>query len=180
MAWEIEFLNWMQGMRNPVLDWIMGFFSFIGEAGVFWILVSIVLLFFKKTRRMGIQALCAMAITYIIGNLILKPAFDRARPFVNELAVFAEYPPLRRIPHDASFPSGHTMNGITCALTYLFIDKRFGIPAIIVALIIAFSRLYNYCHFPTDVIGGIVVGTVCAIAVHLIFKAVLKKREAKA
>ena len=75
-----------------------------------------------------------------------------------------------KIPFDSSFPSGHTLNGITAAVTLMFIDKRMGIPAIVLAVLIAFSRMYNFMHFPTDVLAGAVLGGVSAVFVNFLFK----------
>ena len=76
----------------------------------------------------------------------------------------------KRQPFDSSFPSGHTLNGITAAVTLMFIDKRMGIPAIVLAVLIAFSRMYNFMHFPTDVMAGAVLGVVSAVFVNFLFK----------
>ena len=75
-----------------------------------------------------------------------------------------------KIPFDSSFPSGHTLNGITAAVTLMFIDKRMGIPAIVLAVLIAFSRMYNFMHFPTDILAGAVLGVVSAVFVNFLFK----------
>ena len=71
---------------------------------------------------------------------------------------------------NSSFPSGHTLNGITAAVTLMFIDKRMGIPAIVLAVLIAFSRMYNFMHFPTDILAGAVLGVVSAVFVNFLFK----------
>lgn len=108
----------------------------------------------------------AMLLTFIVGNLILKNAIHRPRPcWINE-----EIELIVRSPKDYSFPSGHTMNGIVASLTIFFNNKKYGIAAIILALLIAFSRLYNYVHFPTDILGGLAIGIICAIIVEYIFR----------
>lgn len=168
MPWEIDFLNALQNIRNPILDKIMVFFSTLGNAGIFWIVIALILLIPKKTRWIGFECICAMLLTFIIGNLILKNVFDRTRPWV--VTGFDQFPAGLKLPGDASFPSGHTMNSITASLVLLFNDKRMGIPAVIIAVLISFSRMYNYCHFPTDVIAGVVIGIVSAICMHLIFR----------
>ncbi|MEE1008435.1 MAG: phosphatase PAP2 family protein [Agathobacter sp.] len=166
MEWEFDFLDAIYKMHTPILDKIMIFLSTMGEAGVFWILVAVVLLFFKKTRKCGLQMAIAMLLTFIVGNLILKNAIHRPRPcWINE-----EIELIVRSPKDYSFPSGHTMNGIVASLTIFFNNKKYGIAAIILALLIAFSRLYNYVHFPTDILGGLAIGIICAIIVEYIFR----------
>lgn len=87
---------------------------------------------------------------------------DRLRPCQIDKAVSL----IVNIPFDSSFPSGHTLNGITAAVTLMFIDKRMGIPAIVLAVLIAFSRMYNFMHFPTDILAGAVLGVVSAVFVN--------------
>lgn len=169
MNWEIDFLLALQNLRHPILDKLMIFVSTLGNAGVLWIAFAVILLFSKKYRMTGLQTLVAMALTFIVGNLILKNLIARERPFV----LYETIELLIKKPGEYSFPSGHTMNGFTAAVTLLLCDKRLGIPAIVLAAVIAFSRMYLFVHFPTDIIGGILVGTLCAVVVNAIF---VKKR----
>lgn len=171
MSWEFDWLYALQQIHNPVLDKIMVFLSLIGEAGIVWIVLAIVFLIMKKTRRCGAQMVVAMLLTFIIGNLILKNAIGRERPCWIEPTVAL----LVKNPTDFSFPSGHSMNGFTAAVTILFYDKRWGIAAVVLAALIAFSRLYNFVHFPTDVFAGIVIGTVIACVTNALFVRVKKK-----
>ena len=109
--------------------------------------------------------LVAMAVTFIIGNLILKNLVARERP----CWIDREVQLLMASPSDYSFPSGHSMNGFAGSVSLLCIDKRIGIPAVILAAIIAFSRLYLFMHFPTDVFAGIVIGLVIALITNYVF-----------
>lgn len=106
--------------------------------------------------------LSAELLSFIVGNLIIKNMVDRLRPCQIDETVSL----IVKIPFDSSFPSGHTLNGITAAVTLMFIDKRMGIPAIVLAVLIAFSRMYNFMHFPTDVLAGAVLGVVSAVFVN--------------
>ena len=144
MKWEFDILYALQKIHQPVLDHIMTGLSTIGNAGIFWIVLGMVLCIPKKYRKIGIQMVISMAITFIIGNLIL----------------------LIKSPKDYSFPSGHSMNGFAASIALLCNDKKLGIPAVILASLIAFSRLYHFVHFPTDVMVGILIGTTVAILVH--------------
>ena len=157
--WEIAVLDQLQKIRNPLLDKVMGFLSLIGDAGLFWIVLALLFVCFsKKYKSMGWQMIWAMLLTFIVGNLILKNVFERPRPFGTDLFLING-----AIPKDSSFPSGHTMNGFSAAVVILCNHRKIGIPAILFAGAIAFSRLYNYCHFPTDVLAGILIGTVIAL-----------------
>lgn len=171
--WEMDLLYAIQGMHNPVLDVIMKVVSDMGNAGICWMAVATLLLFFKKYRKTGIQSWITIVVVFIVGNLILKNAFMRARPCQIDTTVAL----LVKIPSDASFPSGHTMNGFATSLSILFNDKKLGIPAVIFATIIAFSRLYNFVHFPTDVIGGFVIALIFAILVNFVMKKISQKKE---
>ena len=117
----------------------------------------------KKYRKIGIQMVISMAITFIIGNLILKNLIARERPCWLDTQIAL----LIKSPKDYSFPSGHSMNGFAASIALLCNDKKLGIPAVILASLIAFSRLYHFVHFPTDVMVGILIGTTVAILVHV-------------
>ena len=165
MNWEFDWLYALQQIHNPVLDKIMVALSTIGNAGILWIVLTVILLIMKKTRRCWAQMALAMLLTFIIGNLVLKNMISRDRPCWIDPTVAL----LVKNTTDFSFPSGHSMNGFTAAVTILFYDKRWGIAAIILASFVAFSRLYNFVHFPTDVFAGVVIGTVVACLFNLLF-----------
>lgn len=153
-------------LRCPFLDYVMAFFSYMGEAGGIWIILGLILLCFRKTRATGVMLLCAMLLGYLVGELAIKNIVCRPRPFVLNPAVDALIKP----PHGFSFPSGHSCSSFAAATVLIVRDKRFGIPALIIASLIAFSRLYNYVHFPSDVLCGILLGVACAILVLVVFK----------
>lgn len=165
MNWEFDWLYALQDIHNPVLDKVMVLVSALGNAGIFWIAVGLLLLITKRYRRGGAQMLVAMAVTFIIGNLILKNLVARERPCWIDPQVQL----LMASPSDYSFPSGHSMNGFAGSVSLLCIDKRIGIPAVILAAVIAFSRLYLFMHFPTDVFAGIVIGLVIALITNYVF-----------
>lgn len=165
MSWEFDWLYALQDIHNPVLDKVMVFVSALGNAGIFWIAVGLLLLITKRYRRGGAQMLVAMAVTFVIGNLILKNLVARERP----CWIDREVQLLMASPSDYSFPSGHSMNGFAGSVSLLCIDRRIGIPAVILAAVIAFSRLYLFMHFPTDVFAGIVIGLVIALITNYVF-----------
>ena len=166
MSWEFDFLYALQNIHNPVLDKIMIVLSTIGDAGLLWIGVAILLICMKKYRKCGLQVAVAMLLTFIVGNLILKNMIHRDRPCWIDPSITL----LVKLPSDFSFPSGHSMNGFTASVSILLCDKKLGIPAVILAAAIAFSRLYNFVHFPTDVIAGIVIGIFSALFVNYLFQ----------
>ena len=172
MGWEFDWLYALQPILHPMLDKSMVFLSTIGNAGIMWIVLAIICLIMKKTRRCGAQMAVAMLVTFVIGNLILKNAIGRDRPcWIDPTVVL-----LVRNPTDFSFPSGHSMNGFTAAVTILFYNRRWGIAAVVLAALIAFSRLYHFVHFPTDVFAGIVIGTMVACVTNVLFVWINKRK----
>ena len=117
--------------------------------------------------------LSAELLSFIVGNLIIKSLVNRLRPCQIDETVSL----IVMIPFDSSFPSGHTLNGITAAVTLMFIDKRMGIPALVLAILIAFSRMYNFMHFPTDVLVGALLGVVSAVFMNYVFKHKIPEKQ---
>ena len=177
MQWDDQFLLFLQeNVRNDVLTPIMKFITHLGDKGIFWILLAVILLFFKKTRPLGIMAGIGLAFSVLINNVLIKPNVGRIRPYevIQGLQLLIEK------QHDPSFPSGHSGASFAAAVVFLVKGpKKLGIPAIIVAFLIAFSRLYVGVHYPTDVIAGIITGTFCAIIAMMIWKIVESKAPVK-
>lgn len=160
MEWEFAILDMLQTIQNPVLTKIMAFITMLGEAGWFWILLGVVLLCTKKYRKCGVAVLLALILDFILANVILKPLVARPRPcWIRDNIEL-----LVRVPKDYSFPSGHTMASFASAGALLFTEKKFGIPAFILAALMGISRLYFYVHFPTDVLAGVLLGILCGAA----------------
>lgn len=158
---ETNFLDMLQRIHTPILDKIMVFISSLGNSGWFFIALGVVLLCLKKYRRVGICILFALLLCLITGNLILKPLVARPRPcWVNPVTM------LIPIPKDYSFPSGHTYASFAAATVLFLSDKRAGILAYILAVCIAFSRMYLYVHYPTDVLAGLILGVTAGIVSH--------------
>jgi len=147
-------------MTCGVFDAVMPFISALGNSAFIWIVIGIVFLCLKKYKVFGINVLIALILCGLIGNLGLKPLFARVRPY----DIYTDVVLLIPRPRDYSFPSGHTMSSFAAAAVMFRYNKRFGGLACLLASAIAFSRLYLYVHFPTDIIGGIVVGTGIGIA----------------
>ena len=155
----------------PILDWIAdnlycGFLDFVmplvtklGDAGIFWIAVAVLLLFIPKYRKIGLSMGAALLMGLFVCNLTLKPLVARIRPYDLQLEQFGRNISLLiATPHDYSFPSGHTIASFEGATVLLLMNKKMGIPAMILAMLIAFSRLYLYVHYPTDVLVSVVLG----------------------
>lgn len=187
--------NLLIGIQRALnADWltpVMKAVTLLGENGIFWIVLCIALMINKRTRRLGIICSYSLAFTFLCCNLIIKPLVDRTRPWVVFEAVHAFLPP----PGDASFPSGHSANSMAPAWILFYATRpvkrdgrkdysevpclgwrndgadpalmhRIGIIAVVMAVLIGFSRLYLGMHFPTDVVCGLLLGMVCATVVY--------------
>lgn len=156
MPFEFQFLDWLQTLHTPVMDALSIFFDTVGAHGEIWILMAVLLLCFRRTRKAGVAAALALVLYLLVGNLMLKPFFARPRPC--DLRTVEMLVPR---PHGHSFPSGHTASAFSAAFALRLEHKRLGIPALVLAAFIGFTRLYLYVHFPTDVLGGLILG--CAL-----------------
>lgn len=167
MDWEFAFLDYIRAnVSNPVFDAIAIFMSEMILPII--VVLIIIMLIFKKTRRTGFALLISIVSIFIIGNLILKPTIARIRPYdVNtaiQLIVNAE--------HDFSFPSAHTYFTFTAATVIFMRYRKIGICCYIFAILMALSRMYLYVHYPTDVIAGSILGIAIGIAGYFTEKAI--------
>lgn len=150
-------LQIQQHLRTDMLTPFMKIVTFLGNGGWFWILCAVVLLAIPKTRKTGYAAVLSLIFGVIVTNLLLKNIVARPRPFAEIEALI----PLIAKPTDFSFPSGHTTASFAVALVMLrMLPKKIGIPAVVLAALVAFSRLYLGVHYPTDVLVGFMVALV--------------------
>lgn len=154
-ALEFAVLDWIQAhLRCGFLDAVLPPVSNLCNHGDIWILLAAVLLTVRRTRRQGAAVSCGLVLDLIFCNMLLKPLFDRVRPFVlNPPAALLVNP-----PPDASFPSGHTAVSFAAVFALKAAGSPLWRPALALAAVIAFSRLYLYVHWPTDVLGGALLG----------------------
>lgn len=158
---EISILNWIQDLRTPIGDTLMTLITKLGDAGIIWIMLSVVLLLFPRTRKSGAILAAALCIDVILCNGILKNLFARTRPCDVNTSVQL----LISRPYGYSFPSAHTAASFAAASALYFAgEKKLWKPALVLAVLIAFSRMYLYVHYPTDILGGIAVGVLAAYA----------------
>ncbi|MDD7281709.1 MAG: phosphatase PAP2 family protein [Erysipelotrichaceae bacterium] len=160
---ELEILNWIQNLRTPILDSFMCFITKSGNGGLIWIVLVIVLLTMKKTRKLGILMGIALCFEVAICNGLLKNLFQRIRPCDMNSAISL----LISRPSDYSFPSGHTASSFAVVSLLLFMKyKKLGLVCLVLACLIVFSRMYLYVHYPSDVLGGILVGILCGYCAY--------------
>lgn len=158
-------------LRSGAMDAVMKLISLAGNAGIIFFLTAGVLLIFRSYRRCGANILLAMAAGAVLANLIMKPLIARDRPCWLDESIQL----LVAQPHDHSFPSGHTLHAFLVATVIFLYDKRIGIPALIIAAVMGFSRIYLFVHFPSDVICGALIGAAVAVGCYFLLKALTKK-----
>jgi len=158
---DLPILEWIQEhLQCGFLDFIMPIITLFGDAGIFWIACAAVMLLFCKTRKTGWSMGVALIFGLLLCNIFLKPAVMRPRPYDFQEVHFGKIITLLIHEHgDFSFPSGHTIASFEASVAILKRNKKLGIPALILAILIAFSRLYLYVHYPTDVIASVLLGT---------------------
>jgi Membrane-associated phospholipid phosphatase len=144
-----------QYIRQPILTPLFKLLTYAGNSGLIWIIISISLLFFKKTRPVGLAALLTLVVSFIINNEILKNVIARQRPYTQLSQLNILIPK----PSGFSFPSGHAANSFAAAGAFYYNgNKKWGIAALILAGFIGVSRLYLGVHYPSDVLFGALSG----------------------
>lgn len=164
VLWKFDFeiLFFIQNhIRCDFLDIVVPFYTSLGEDGILWIAVGCIMLIPKKTRKCGVMVLAALLVMLVVNNIVLKNLIARPRP----CATYPEMVDLVHVPSSYSFPSGHTVSAIAVAVTIWLQHKKLGIVALVMAVIMGLTRLYVFVHFPTDVYGGMIVGTAIALFV---------------
>lgn len=167
-------LLWIQEyIRNDFLTPIFKFITSLGDKGIVWIIVAIILLFFKEYRKTGIMVGASLLGSLLFNNTIVKNIVCRTRPYkaIETLTVLIPE------PGEYSFPSGHTSSSFAAGVVlYLMLPKKYGVPAMILAFLIGISRLYVGVHYPTDVLGGMVMGTLIAVCVVKVGEKIAAKK----
>lgn len=166
-------LLWIQEyIRNDFLTPIFKFITSLGDEGYVWIAIAIILVFVKKYRKVGLMVGASLLGSLVFNNMIVKNIVARPRPYrmIETLTILIPE------PGEYSFPSGHTSSSFAAGVVlYLMLPKKYGIPAMILAFLIGISRLYVGVHYPTDVFGGMVMGTLIAVAVVKVTALIAKK-----
>ena len=177
VSFDLPILDWIQEhLQCTFLDKTMPIVTLFGDGGVFWIGVAVLLLFFAKYRKTGFSMGMALVLGLVVCNITLKPLVARIRPYDFQLQEFGrEISLLISAQHDFSFPSGHTIASFEACTVLLLHDKRMGIPATVLAILIAFSRLYLYVHYPTDVLVSLVLGIAFGLLGNFLVNLIYKK-----
>ena len=171
VSFDLPILEWIQAyLQSDFLDTVMPIITLFGEGGIFWIAWAVILLIIPKTRKVGLSMIFALLLGLLVCNVTLKPLVARIRPYDLQEQDFGIYINLLiERQHDFSFPSGHTIASFEAAVVLLKNSRKMGIPALILAILVSFSRLYLYVHYPSEVLVSVVLGTAfafigCALA----------------
>ena len=184
-SFDLPVLDWIQAhLQSELMDTIMPIITMFGDAGIFWIACALLLMVFPKTRRIGLGMGFALIMGLLICNVTLKPLVARIRPYDYQIQVLGKTwqdlllggKLLVETPHDFSFPSGHTIASFEACTVLMLGNKKLGIPATLLAIAIAFSRLYLYVHYPSDVITSVILGTIFGIIGYAIAKKIPMKK----
>ena len=174
--WEGQFLLWIQNtLRTDVLNQILIAYTNIGEAGILWIVLGLVLLCMKKHRRAGFGVLAGLLTCLVLNEGILKNLVGRPRPFalLENLAILIE------APGSFSFPSGHSATSGAVAAVLWREDRKLFCFILPFTILMALSRLYVGVHYPTDVIFGFLSGLLYGGALQVGMMKVLAKWRQK-
>ena len=174
---ELEILNRVHEVFHDItwLNYAMKYISMLAAHGEISIACCAILLIFKRTRRGGLAMAVALVVDFVVVNLILKNAVGRERPWTHEELGWAEdfYAQYGiELSRDYCFPSGHTAVTFCAAAVLVIFYRAKAIPAVFVALLIGFSRIYLCEHYVSDVAAGIIIGSLCGVAGYYIYRAV--------
>ena len=178
VSFDLPILDWIQAnLQSDFMDVAMPLTPLLSEDGIFWMILATILLLFPSQRRTGLGMWLALAMGLIICNMILKPLIGRMRPYDFQEQFNGVYIKLLIDGlSDNSFPSGHTIAAFEACVALLCGNKKLGIPAVIMAFLVAFSRLYLYVHYPTDVFASIILGSILAVLGYWLAGKIIKPR----
>lgn len=160
-------------LRNAVFDAVMPTISWLGNAGLVWLLLTAVLLCIPKTRKLGFTLMVVLFMDVVVCNGVIKPLVARIRPYELNTAVKL----IIAKPLDYSFPSGHAAASFAATSALYFRRSKLWIPAFLLALLISFSRLYLYVHYPSDVLAGIALGILLGYLAKLVTDVVFHETD---
>jgi len=167
---ELDILHFFSDMHGTFFDRIVLFITHLGDNGFIWILLSLFFLLMKKYRKAGISMALSLVLSFIVVNITVKNLVMRERPFVTD-------PTLDNLVYEGSFsfPSGHASASFAAAVSLFIWHKKEGAAALVLAVMIAVSRMYVCVHYPTDVITGALFGTAAALVSAAVVKCIFER-----
>lgn len=169
----MDILIWIQeNIRCGFLDFVLPLITRLSNGGIIWIITAVILIIRPKTRTAGLSMAISLALEFILCDLIIKPVVHRPRPCDIDPTISLLIPR----PHSWSFPSGHTGISFAGATSLAFSRNKLALPSFILAAVTAFSRIYLFVHFPSDVIAGAVLGVISAFVGAKIFNLFIRRK----
>lgn len=170
-SFNMSILNQFKDWHTPILNHIMQFFTLIGTDGLIWLVIALILLITVKYRKIGFMVFFASGINFVIVEL-LKHIVKEPRPFIThpELLHYV----IGKAPASFSFPSGHASAAFAAACVFAYYFRKLAIPAYVLAVCIAVSRVFLLVHYPTDVIFGAIAGLISAGLAFFFYRTILK------
>ena len=152
---DIAIIQWITDvLQSPALTSVMRFITSLGNMGIIWFLFAGYFFFVKKDKKTAATLIAAVVLTWLCNDLLLKNMFNRPRPFMTH----AQFPALITPPTSSSFPSGHSATSFAAMAVLAAMGGKWKLSGILIAVMIAFSRVYLHVHYPTDVITGCLIG----------------------
>lgn len=176
VQWELSLLHNIQDASTKAGDLLWTVITAFGEGGIFWILLSLSLILFPKTRKAGLSMGLALLFGVILGNGILKNLFARPRPYDLD-PTLSHRLAFGKMTTDFSFPSGHTLCAFEGAFALFLRNKKWGAAALTLAFFISLSRLFLLVHYPSDLVAGALLGIFLGFAATKAIDLVWKKWE---
>ena len=167
-------LFFQEVIRNPVMTPILKVITTLGNGGAIWIALTILMLVLPKMRKVGFMTSLSLIGTLLVNNVFLKNVVNRTRPY--EVIEGLTY--LVRTPVDSSFPSGHSACSFAVAcIMFRRLPGKYGVPALLLAVLISLSRLYVGVHYPSDVLFGVISGIVISYMAEALIARLWKEPE---
>ncbi|MEI6499075.1 MAG: phosphatase PAP2 family protein [bacterium] len=170
---DIVVLQTLNRLHSPFFDKVFVFFSDLGEWAIIWAIIGLILLIANRKKGRIIFSMIVLSIIFssFLNDLLIKTFFFRQRPYLA----------LENIHHlgtnwaNSSFVSGHTSASVAAAVILIYFYPSKIILFVALTLLIMYSRIYLGMHYPSDIIGGIIVGVIAAFICINIMKKTSKK-----
>ena len=168
------FINFILNIQNDFLTGFFKVFTFLGDKGILWIAIGLILLIPKKTQKIGIVYIASLAFSTLFSELVFKHIVCRERPFISDSSIKLLIPAVSGY----SFPSSHSASSFCCATALYLQNKKWGRCAYVISSFIAISRMYFTVHYFTDVVVGCLWGVISAIIIYAVFKKIENRTKA--
>lgn len=162
--WDKGVISWISKFNNPFINKFMVLLTRLGDGGFVWVTIAISFLITKRYKSVSLKILLSLCLTTIVGEVVIKRLVGRLRPS----QIISKEDLLIKKPTSYSFPSGHTASSFGVAVILSEAFPFINILIFCLASLIGISRVYLKVHYPTDVIVGAIIGTLCGLVTEMI------------